>query len=217
MIKHFPINKVGNDYVVGDLHGCFTILQTGLNEINFDVNKDRLFSVGDLVDRGPESEESLDWLAKPWFHPVRGNHEQLAIDCANDIYDPHNYNANGGAWFMELSPDRKKVYAKAFSWLPIAIEVDTAEGMVGIIHAEFPFKSWSDLDIALKGPNSESFIMQCIWGRDRINRWGKSIVEGIKEIIVGHTVVKESIYLGNVRYIDTGAVFGKYLTIIRIN
>jgi len=28
---------------------------------------DRLFSVGDLVNRGSESEQVLGWLAKPWF------------------------------------------------------------------------------------------------------------------------------------------------------
>lgn len=217
MIKHFSINKVGNDYVAGDIHGCFTALQAKLTEINFDVNKDRLFSVGDLVDRGLESEESLDWLAKPWFHTVRGNHEQLAIDCANDIYEPRIYTANGGAWFLNLPQDRRELYAKAFLELPIAIEVDTAEGMIGIIHAEFPFKLWSDLNIVLWGPNSESFIMQCIWGRDRITRRYTGMVDGIKEIFVGHTVVEKDFCLGNVHYIDTGIVFGRYLTIFKIN
>ena len=51
-------NTVGRDIAVGDIHGCFTELQRGLDTIGFDPCTDRLFSVGDLVDRGPESHTS---------------------------------------------------------------------------------------------------------------------------------------------------------------
>lgn len=33
MIKHFTENKVGKDYVVGDIHGCFEKLERGLVEL----------------------------------------------------------------------------------------------------------------------------------------------------------------------------------------
>jgi len=36
---------------------------------------DQLFSVGDLVDRGPESHRVLEWLARPWFFAICGNHD----------------------------------------------------------------------------------------------------------------------------------------------
>lgn len=39
----------------GDIRGCFNRLQAGLELLGFDPDKDRLFSVGDLVDWGPES------------------------------------------------------------------------------------------------------------------------------------------------------------------
>jgi serine/threonine protein phosphatase 1 len=60
---------------VGDIHGHFQRLQQCLEAVGFDPAVDRLFSVGDLVDRGPHSEAALDWLAQPWFHAVQGNHE----------------------------------------------------------------------------------------------------------------------------------------------
>ena len=82
-IKHFTKNNDGDDYVIGDVHGCFTLLAKKLSEIGFNQNKDRLFSVGDLVDRGAESQQVLEWLNKPWFYSVLGNHEQMAIDCVN--------------------------------------------------------------------------------------------------------------------------------------
>ncbi len=81
MIKHFDINKVGADYVIGDIHGCFASFDQALLNVKFDPTNDRLFSVGDLVDRGTESRECLRWMARDWFHAVRGNHEQMATYC----------------------------------------------------------------------------------------------------------------------------------------
>ena len=65
-----PRNEQGRDFAVGDVHGCFTRLQDSLGRMGFDASRDRLFSVGDLVDRGPESEAALEWLAQPWFFAV---------------------------------------------------------------------------------------------------------------------------------------------------
>jgi len=40
---------------VGDIDGCFSHLRRSLEAIGFDASVDRLFSVRDLIDRGPES------------------------------------------------------------------------------------------------------------------------------------------------------------------
>lgn len=76
-VAHFSQNTLGRDIAVGDIHGCFSKLKTSLKRIRFDPSKDRLFSVGDLVDRGPESHHVLEWLDLSWFHAICGNHEQL--------------------------------------------------------------------------------------------------------------------------------------------
>ena len=84
----------------------FGALEALLVQIEFDEKVDRLFSVGDLVDRGPESPRALEWLAKPWFFACRGNHEQFVIDSI----DPEQYelwiNHNGGEWWLELLAHR---------------------------------------------------------------------------------------------------------------
>ncbi|MCA4078770.1 metallophosphoesterase, partial [Pseudomonas kurunegalensis] len=54
-IKRFAANRAGRDFAVGDIHGHFTRLQAALDSAGFDPAIDRLFSVGDLVDRGPDS------------------------------------------------------------------------------------------------------------------------------------------------------------------
>jgi serine/threonine protein phosphatase 1 len=69
-IARFAPNTRGRDFAVGDIHGAFRALQIALDAIGFDCAADRLFSVGDLVDRGPESARVTEWLDKPWFHAI---------------------------------------------------------------------------------------------------------------------------------------------------
>lgn len=217
MHQHFAANTAGRDFVVGDVHGCFTQLQAQLASLEFDPEVDRLFSVGDLVDRGAESELAYEWLSKPWFHAVRGNHEQMAIDCADGLFDFACYTANGGAWFLALTKPEQRLIADAFGSLPITIDVDTPDGLVGIVHADCPLYSWPELLKALEGASGEQYAQMCIWSRERVQVGNTTNVEGVHSVIVGHTPMKASKWLGNVRYIDTGAVFGHQLTIIRIN
>ena len=53
-LPRFARNVGGRDFAVGDIHGCFSHLSRSLEAIGFDAAVDRLFSVGDLVDRGPD-------------------------------------------------------------------------------------------------------------------------------------------------------------------
>ncbi|MEE8523682.1 MAG: symmetrical bis(5'-nucleosyl)-tetraphosphatase [Thermoanaerobaculia bacterium] len=48
-------------YAVGDVHGCFDALRGVLADCGFDRDRDRLWLVGDLVNRGPRSLEVLRW------------------------------------------------------------------------------------------------------------------------------------------------------------
>lgn len=48
-------------YALGDVHGCFDTLQALLARIRFDRERDRLWLVGDLVNRGPDSLAVLRW------------------------------------------------------------------------------------------------------------------------------------------------------------
>ncbi len=84
-VRTFARNERGRDFVVGDIHGMFSALEGFLHELSFDAGRDRLFSVGDLIDRGAESEAVLQWLTgREWFHAIRGNHDQFLLDAAAD-------------------------------------------------------------------------------------------------------------------------------------
>lgn len=213
LIKTFQENKLGKDYVVGDIHGCFSKLQDELDEIGFDESKDRLFSVGDLVDRGTESEDAINWLAKPWFHAVRGNHEQMSIDLQSFGEDTYS-RYNGMGWILDMPKSHQKLYAEAFAELPFAIEIIVGDKTYGIIHAEVPTNDWKDLPEVLEKSGYQNVAM---WNRDRISRGDKSFVNNVELVYVGHTPLKEVTPMGNVLYIDTGACFkGGKLTVLEI-
>ena len=76
-------NYRGRDLVVGDIHGHFATLRRALAELEVG-EYDRVFSLGDLVDRGPDSWAAKDWIAgsdpSARLHLVlRGNHEQMML------------------------------------------------------------------------------------------------------------------------------------------
>ena len=51
-----------SNYVVGDIQGCYKPLRNLLKKARFSVNRDRLWCVGDLVNRGPRSLDTLRFL-----------------------------------------------------------------------------------------------------------------------------------------------------------
>lgn len=205
-VKRFARNTLGRDLIAGDVHGCFTRLQAALNAIGFDRSRDRLFLVGDLVDRGPESPDALKWLE--WVHAVSGNHEQMAIDWADGIGDSGIYAANGGAWNIGNTLAERRMYADAFAALPIAIEIETESGPVGIVHAECPFASWPQFLSALEDPavsawGLDGLINAAQWSRDRIQHMDDSQISGVRAVVVGHTPMDRWTSLGNTLFIDT--------------
>lgn len=205
--EHFDANAVGRDFAVGDIHGHFTRLQSTLDAVDFDPTVDRLFSVGDLVDRGPQSPLALEWLANPWFFAIQGNHEALAIShVQGEPLDYRMYRASGGGWFLDLTPDLQAQFAACFAQLPIALQVDTAQGLIGLVHADCPLPAWHLLRATLQGhlPAQPRTELSCQWSRERLKMRDYSGIPDLRALIVGHTPVPRPQVLGNVLHIDTG-------------
>ncbi len=64
-------------YVVGDIQGCFKAFKGLLKNVNFDPNHDVIWSVGDLINRGPDNLSTLRWFYehKACVKVVLGNHD----------------------------------------------------------------------------------------------------------------------------------------------
>lgn len=77
-------------YVVGDIQGCFQPLRKLLDKISFDPSVDRLISVGDLVNRGPQNLETMRFCKALGnaFNMVLGNHDLHLLAIAEGVRTP---------------------------------------------------------------------------------------------------------------------------------
>lgn len=74
-------------YAVGDLQGCLDPLKCLLDRVAFDPARDRLWLVGDLVNRGPKSLETLRFLfaMRDSVTCVLGNHDLHLLAVAHNV------------------------------------------------------------------------------------------------------------------------------------
>lgn len=224
-------------YFVGDIHGQYIPLLNALSESGFDPKSgDVLVSVGDLIDRGPQSLQVLELLDNHWFKAVMGNHEELlinglaAMEGRRPSSDIQNWQLfNGGEWYNE-SPVVKRRVAELLpkiKALPYAIQVETELGSIGVIHADAPEHVWPDATSF----SSAEFRKKAIWDRnnglraqalamreqvEQTNLESHRVV-GIDRMIVGHTMMPNNkpILIENTLYLDVGAGRGDQPYVIR--
>jgi len=154
-IKTLATNTKGRDFVISDLHGSLSCFNNLLKNINFDETVDRIISVGDLIDRGPHSQECLNLLYKPWFHSVLANHELMMLNAFSPAAFTHMWWNNGGDWGFEQwndwnqrdnknrIPEDRSVelfgLVELVKELPYVITVSNKAGKkFHILHAELP-------------------------------------------------------------------------------
>lgn len=213
MIKHFKLNTEGRDFFVGDIHGCTEELREQEFRVRFNPTIDRIFSVGDLVDRGEHSLQCSELPLLDYFHAVQGNHENMAIRYPSGNMSTDNYGRNGGTWMIDLPPKKQFEVSEQLKKLPLMIEVETKYGLIGVVHAEVYGGDWN---YCKENIHRRQVKQQVLWNRDKISFEDRSYVSGIDYVVVGHTPLTKPTRMGNVFYIDTGAVFGKRLTFITI-
>ena len=211
LFKFHPINRKGRDFVVGDIHGMFHSLEALLHSISFNGQIDRVFSVGDLIDRGNASPRVVEFLDKPWFYAVMGNHESMLLDSRLSEYSFHHWTKHsGGEWWNTLSETIQDQIYSRISKLPYLFEVDTAIGRVGIAHADIPSsKNWAEIVAEIS--TDDDLRHYLLWSRNRHEqirtRNTTHAIEGIQLVVMGHTPHKEALRMENIFYIDTGAVY----------
>ncbi|SEO97481.1 metallophosphoesterase [Aquisalimonas asiatica] len=145
-IQHLPTNEHGRDLIVGDLHGHLETLTRALDALGFEPERDRVLSVGDLVDRGPDSAGCLALLREPWFHAVMGNHEDLLLGSVRELRATHGsdprfamHQNNGGEWLLRVwPPDTALAQAiERTRLLPHVLVVGAGPARYHVVHAGF--------------------------------------------------------------------------------
>lgn len=130
-------------YAIGDIQGCYAPLRELLRKLDFSADRDRLYFVGDLVNRGPQSLEVLRFIRSlgEAASTVLGNHDLhlLALHHDSSLEQKHGDTLHA----VLAAPDRTSL----MEWLqqqPLAI--DDAEHRDLIVHAGL-VPDWSLQDV----------------------------------------------------------------------
>ena len=123
-------------YAIGDLQGCFDSLQDLLGEIGFRETDDRLWFVGDLVNRGPQSLEILRFVKSLGDRAicVLGNHDLHLLMIADGRIKPHRKDTVDA---ILDAPDREEL----LTWLR-RLPLMHADGEYAMVHAGL-LPSWN--------------------------------------------------------------------------
>ena len=147
-------------YAIGDIQGCYAELQQMLDTIRFDPQHDRLWLVGDLVNRGPGSLEVLRLVKSlgDAATTVLGNHDLHLLAVAAGVAKLHRTDTLDE---VLAAPDRDEL----LHWLRYQ-RLLHAEGDHVLVHAGL-LPAWSveralalarEVEEALRGDNYVEFL-----------------------------------------------------------
>lgn len=223
----YPANDKGRDFVVGDIHGCYEDLLQALTMLKFDGQVDRLFSVGDLVDRGPDSLKCANLVYETWFHAVKGNHEEMMYETLIRGSRDHaaTWFGNGGQWSYDHDKNDLLQVARRLEELPYVIAVGEGENRFNLVHAEIIHTdNWKHIPVTDMMIDNWVFSKReeddMLWGRSLISNGREKIeqcnpedfvhdMEKMSLTFCGHTPIREPIQVQKQMYIDTGAVYNR--------
>ncbi|NDJ18277.1 metallophosphoesterase [Myxacorys almedinensis] len=73
-------HSVPRRIVIGDIHGHYEGLMSLLDAIAPDAD-DQVYCLGDLIDRGPQSAQVVEFVKNSPYQSLMGNHEYLLLDA----------------------------------------------------------------------------------------------------------------------------------------
>lgn len=147
-------------YAIGDIQGCFHSFQQLLQKVDFDPSQDKLWLVGDVINRGAGSLEVLRWL---YLHRdsvvvVLGNHDLHTLVVAEGFVAAHRSDtldallaADDKTELLDwLRHQRMAYYEQGYFMVHAGLlpEWDVAEALALA----------SEVELALQAPNYRDFL-----------------------------------------------------------
>jgi len=208
--------------VIGDVHGCYHTLRKLYSVILKKYPDIAVYCVGDLVDRGKFSYETVEFVKKNKITFTPGNHDYMFY-----YFIKHPSSSLGRSWTYNGSESTLDSYSNRYIEMnkhlnyiikaPLILDLfDCFVSHAGISNhysRKFGKNPLSDkeklIDYVEKDLNSEHGVL---WTRDRLLNLGKLQV-------VGHTRFNEIYYdeQSNAVYVDTSAFAGNKLSAVIIN
>lgn len=193
--------------IVGDVHGCADELAELLFRFKFMPGHDRLYTVGDVVGKGPKVREALELLHQFGAVSVRGNHEQHLLDAAN--LPASKRTKRHESYLASLGGERDLWLSRIAAW-PLYVE----EPDLVIVHAGL-----EPGVVRLQDMRREVVTRIRTWDGSGANLDRQGIdppwfecVDPAKTVVFGHWAQRGLVDLPRFKGLDTGCVYGRELT-----
>lgn len=203
--------------VIGDIHGCFHTLKELYLKIKTEYPEAEIYSVGDLVDRGKYSLETIEFIKRKEIKFTPGNHDLMfshffespgSIFARTWIHNDHGPTLAA----YEFEPDKVWEHIEIINNQPLVYNLEdcfiTHAGFSSFYKKTLPRGYKEDLDLLTPIIDNEHYSDHGVmWNRDKLLDLGKLQV-------VGHTHDTEPRFdkRSNAIYIDTGAFRGNKLS-----
>lgn len=226
--------RLNRKIFIGDVHGCYDELIQLLSNLHYDENHDQLYFVGDLVAKGPKSNEVIEFVrTHKNCYCVLGNHDYYLLRAARyinhypddildtitckELDDPHPPNTN--TRHIEIAKTISLENIKYLHSLPLYLYADDDENIL-VVHAGIipnnKLKLSDQRDAHLMTLRNIEIIKNEMIGTNKANK-GKPWIryyDGCNgHIFFGHDAMK-SLQIGKYATgLDTGACYGDRLTV----
>lgn len=110
-------------FIIPDIHGCSKTLRY-LLEVKLSISQaDRLYFLGDYIDRGPDSPGVVEYLINLIddgynITGLKGNHEQMMLECINGDYEMSLWLMNSGFATMHQYQSMTTAIETEYGFLP---------------------------------------------------------------------------------------------------
>ena len=171
-------SELSRQVVIGDVHGHYQGLMALLSLLKVEPC-DHLYFLGDLIDRGPESAQVVDWVMERADVCLMGNHEQLMLESLGSAQPNHPllqmWLGCGGQATLDSyqSVEQLQSHLEWVKSLPTWLDL----GHAWLVHA----------GIHPSMPISQQTANEFCWIRDRFHRMRQPYFPN-KLIVTGHTI-----------------------------
>jgi serine/threonine protein phosphatase 1 len=188
--------------VVGDIHGCLTALKKLLELADLQPG-DRLITLGDMIDRGQDSRGVLELLMdlhrREVLTPLRGNHEMMFLEAAQNSSRTWLDTAGGRATLMSFGVEPSRTWRNA---IPIEVWRFINETCLDLVELDNHFMVHANVEAGLSLEDQPPSVIH----------WAKlepplmPHISG-KTMVCGHTIMGEGLPVdfGSAWCLDTGA------------
>lgn len=165
--------------IIGDIHGCLTTLQALIAKAG---PVDQIISVGDLIDRGPDSLGVIQYCIDNNIQVCLGNHELMMLDAMDDWLGlDHPYKrmgllssdwfANGGAGVFDqlTTSDSIQSVVDYFKSLPIYIKLDHEVNGLPVVVSHTCLNNYSYDILNATQEDLRRHATSFVWSRSQAN------------------------------------------------